>query len=149
MFFVPLFFLCYLICRTDTFSDMYDSDEYVGKNPESVMDSETVHTPKKIKHRTRPKTIIDTESFISQDRRSLGTGRDTESFISQDRPRRSLGTGRDRHSKRRHLETNEDVFSIRRSYENVEDVHMSGSDGHSYGDSDRNVEIDIKETDYR
>ena len=130
--FMPFILLCYLICRTDTFSDMYDSDEYVGKNPESVMDSEPVHTPKKMKHRTRPKTIIDTESFISQDR-----------------PRRSLGTNRDRHSKRRHLETNEDVFSIRRSYENVEDVHMSGSDGHSYGDCDRNVEIDIKETDYR
>ena len=71
------------------------------------------------------------------------------SYSIQDRPRRSLGTGRERHSKRRHLETNEDVFSIRRSYENVEDVHMSGSDGHQYGDSDRNVEIDIKETDYR
>ena len=76
---------------------------------------------------------------------------DTESFLQQDRfgARRNVGSYRDRQSKRRNLETNEDMFNIRRSYENIEDIHMNRSDINTSIQSDRNIELDIKEMDYR
>lgn len=127
---------------TDTFADMYDSDEYVGRNSESLTNVERMPNPKKMKHRTRPKLLTDTESFLNQDRFSA---------------RVKAGPSRDRTNKRRHLETNEDMFNIRspETASGLQEIDLSSSreDGHidierSSRDVD-NIDIDIKETDYR
>ena len=167
-----------IFCRTDTFADMYDSDEIVARNPESLSNIEAHHNPiKKVKHRTRQKTFIDSEKFLSSDRfkntrRSAETNSDGSS-------RQRLESNRDRYSKRRHLETNDDMFNIRSSrdslgdrngvfeihhsenisIDNVSDIPVHHTDrgatadiGNTVNvdkDFDRSLNISVKEMDYR
>ena len=168
---------CLIFCRTDTFADMYDSDEIVARNPESLSNIEAHHNPiKKVKHRTRQKTFIDSEKFLSADRfkntrRSAETNSDSSS-------RQRLESNRDRYSKRRHLETNDDMFNIRSSrdspgvngvdvirhsenisIDNVSDIPVHHTDrgatadiGNTLNvdrDFDRSLDISVKEMDYR
>ena len=93
---------------------MYDSDEIVARNPESLANTEAYHNPvKKLKHRTKQKTFIDNEKFLSSDR--FKNTRQSLETNSDSNKRQRLESNCDMYSKRRNLETNDDMFNIRSS----------------------------------
>ena len=110
---------------------MYDSDEIIARNPESLTTIEKHNNPvKKLKHKTRQKTFLEGEKFLSPDRFKSKNSRHGDSH-SDSSTRQRLENNRDRYSKRRHLETNEDMFNIRNSRDLPGDMNSVNGIGHS------------------